>query len=249
MLDRYRLMPFGAECAEMEKWKPLERLYIKIFGIVDLPSRLRARLINREVQKMDWHSLLDLGCGVGAYAFFFSRCPEKKILGIDINELKIKECRKIASHIGRKNVTFLNGEGQNILSNMNSNSIDVIVAVEALVYFRDIKSVFQESHRVLKQSGYFVGHVPVSNHLRNHEKILLSDNILTDLLQKTGFEIESITPTFGKVPKFLCKIFKHAINSHIVTAIMFPFLLLFSKWPPVKTLVGDYRMFVARKQV
>ena len=249
MLDRYRLMPFGAECAEMEKWKPLERLYIKIFGIVDLPSRLRARLINSEVQKLDWNSLLDLGCGAGAYSFFFSRCPEKKVLGVDIDGSKIEKCRKIANHIGRKNVTFLNGEGQNVLSNMDSNSIDVIIAVEALVYFCDIKSVFQETHRVLRQDGYFVGHVPVLGYLRKHENTLLSENNLTDLLQKAGFKVESMVPTLGGVPKLLHRIFKPASIPRIIAAIIFPFLLLFSKPFPVKTHAGDYRMVVARKQV
>ena len=37
--------PFGAEYGWRPEWNLFERIYIRTFGVVDLPSRLRARLV------------------------------------------------------------------------------------------------------------------------------------------------------------------------------------------------------------
>ncbi len=42
---RFEHRPFGSEYSESPRWGLPERLYIRFFGTVDLPSRMRARRI------------------------------------------------------------------------------------------------------------------------------------------------------------------------------------------------------------
>jgi ubiquinone/menaquinone biosynthesis C-methylase UbiE len=241
--------PFGKEYAWSPRWRFLERYYIRIFGIVDLPSRLRARLVIRAVRKFQGNTLLDFGCGAGIYAFYFSRWPSVQVRGVDIDNARITDCKVIAKKIGRDNVRFYEGNSHDWLQRFDSMSFDQVLIIEALQCFADANLVLFETHRILRPGGILIGHVPVLGYLRKFERTLFDDKKLRQLLKESGFEIVSLTPTFGRITQQLCHVFEQITHFKMIVALLFPFLLLISFAFKIESSNGNSRLFVARKPI
>jgi ubiquinone/menaquinone biosynthesis C-methylase UbiE len=239
--------PFGKEYAWAPKWNLLERFYIQAFGIVDLPSRLRARAVIREVLKFKKEDVLDLGSGTGCYSLYFSRWPSTRVWGIDINGSRIFDCEEIAKRLRRNNLRFYAGDGHLGVQTFCSISFDQVISIEALQCFPNTKSILDEIKRILKPGGILIGHVPTIGYLREFEKTLFDDEKLRELLIGSGFEIISITPTFGRVTQQLCQFFGQVTRFKVMIALLFPFLLLASYAFKIESSDGTYRLFVARK--
>jgi SAM-dependent methyltransferase len=241
------LSPFGAEYGYRPQWSFLQRCYIRAFGVVDLPSRLRARLVLQELAKFQGPSLLDFGCGTGCYSFYLSRKSAHDVCGLDVNESRIDECRIIARRLARKNLRFTIGSVMYGLSQFRDATFDGVLAIEVLTCVPDIGATFAEFHRILRPGGYLIGHVPVLSHLREWETTMFNDDNLPQLLSGNGFEKVSIAKTFGGSTRLLCRGFDWIARFRILTAILFPLLLITSSMYSVKSSDGDYRLFVARK--
>lgn len=238
---------FGKEYAWSPRWTSLERYYIRAFGIVDLPSRLRARLVIRAMGKFQSNTLLDFGCGAGTYSFYFSRVPTVQVEGVDISESRIADCKIIAQKIGRKNIRFYLDGDHTGLRRFDNESFDSVLAIEVFQYLPDLKLAMLEIHRVLKSGGHLVGHIPVLGYLRETEHNLFDDKNIRNLLIETGFEILVLTSTFGGVIKQLCSLFGRIINLKLLIAFLYPLLLILSFPFKVESDEGVYRFFVARK--
>ncbi len=238
---------FGKEYAWAPRWDLLERCYIHTFGVVDLPSRLRARLVIRAVQKLGGSNLLDFGCGAGTYSFYFSRVPNVLVRGIDVNESRIADCKFIAQKIGRKNLEFYWDDGLRCLKRFGDESFDSVLAIEVLQYLPELKLTMFEIHRVLKSGGNLLGHVPALGYLRETEQNIFDDNSIQNLLIETGFEIVVFTSTFGGPIQKLCKVFDRIVNLRVLTAFLYPLLLILCFPFKVESSEGSYRLFVARK--
>jgi len=239
--------PFGKEYAWSRRWTALERCYILVFGLVDLPSRLRARLVVRTVRKCQSKTLLDFGCGTGTYSFYFSRLPAVQVKGIDFNESRIADCKFIAQKIGRNNVRFYSDAGHNGLQRFDNESFDSVLAIEVFQYLPDLELTMLEIHRVLTSGGYLFGHIPALGYLRDTEHNIFDDKGFQNLLIETGFEIMLLTSTFGTPIRQLCKGFGRMINRKLMTAFLYPLLLILSSPFKVESRDGTYRLFVARK--
>jgi len=239
--------PFGYEYGLHPKWSPFERYYIRIMGLVDLPSRLRARMVLREIFKQGGQHFLDLGSGTGTYSFRLSREPSRKVCGIDINTSRIKDSSLIAERLGRSNVIFIPGAEDSILSKVRPDSVDTVLAVEVMQCFADPRETLTALNKVLKPGGCLVGHVPILGYLRPSEIFLLNDQNLPELLTQAGFEIVSITRTLGGAVRQLCRVFDKVSSHRALVAVLFPFLLLVSCLFGTASDDGDYRLFVARK--
>jgi len=246
-----RLQPlgrtFGAEYALLPRWNLMEQGYIRVLGFVDLPGRLRARLVIRELQKFRWNSLLDLGCGTGCYSYYFSRWQNVQVRGIDTNPSRVSDCKTVAQRLARHNLEFLAGAAEDLLRRFESNSVDAALAIEILQYLPNVKLGLLEVQRLLRPGGYLVGHVPVLGYLREYETSLFDDENLAQLLRDTGFEIVTIKPTFDGTIRRFCRIYDLCSRSRVLTALVFPFLLIASLPYPIASCNGDYRLFVARK--
>jgi ubiquinone/menaquinone biosynthesis C-methylase UbiE len=240
--------PFGKEYAWAPRWNLFERLYIRAFGVVDLPSRLRARLVIHAVKKYPAKAILDFGCGTGIYSFYFSRSPDVEVKGIDVDESRIEESKLIMQNIRRNNTEFYAGNGHGSLRIFKNESFDSALAVEVLQYVSDLDGTLSEMYRVLKPGGYLIGHVPVTGYLREAEHTLFDDNNIHRFLDGSGFEVIELTSTFGGGIKQLCKLYDKIANSKHTTALMYPFLVAFSYVFEVEAAKGDYRFFVARKR-
>ena len=240
-------MSFGSEYARHSKWSATESWYIRHFGVLDLPGRLRAGAILTELSKLQGNAFLDIGTGTGNYSFYVSRYQSNKVWGIDIDAQRIQECNCIGASLGRDNVHFRVGSGTTGLEAFETGSFDVVLAVEVLQYMPDIPGVLRETRRVLKPGGSLVGHIPALGYLRDLEQNLFDDHNLPDFLTGAGLEVTSLVSTFGANIRRLCRIFRWASHHRIVVAMIFPILLAVSRLFSIQSPDGDYRLFVARK--
>jgi SAM-dependent methyltransferase len=239
--------PFGYEYAESLRWRRLERIYIRTFGHIDLPTRIRARLIIKTLRNISWKTLLDFGVGTGVYSFYFSRFPGVRVWGIDTDPQIISCCESIATKIQRKSLSFIRGSSIFETNRLKPDSIDVVLAVEVLQYLPDIQAGLQEIHKVLKEGGYLIAHVPMLGHKRDYEKTLFNPENLPHILQASGLEPLSITRTFGKILEFLSQAFSYCSRFRLLAAITYPLFLLASLPFGGENSNGCYSLIVARK--
>jgi SAM-dependent methyltransferase len=239
--------PFGCEYAESSRWSPLERFYIRQFGFVDLPARMRARLIKKALRSISWKTLLDYGSGTGAYSFYFSRSRNVRVWGVDIHQIRIDDCLELGQKLDRKTLDFVCSSTIFENNRFQPASIDVVLAIEVLQYLFDVRAGFREIYDVLKPEGYLIAHIPLLGYLRKPETILFDTISLARLIEETGFELISLDRTFGKAANFLTGIYARCGRSRILTSIIFPFLLLASIPFGGKNANGSYCLVVARK--
>jgi SAM-dependent methyltransferase len=239
--------PFGCEYAESSRWSPMERFYIRRFGFVDLPARMRARLIKKALRHIPWKTMLDYGSGTGAYSFYFSRSRNVRVWGVDIHRIRIDDCLALCHRLERKTLDFICSSTIFETNRFQPDSMDVVLAVEVLQYLFDVRTGFREIHDVLKPGGYLIGHVPLLGYLRKPETILFDPTSLARLIEDAGLEIVSLDRIFGKAANFLTAIFSRCGHSRSLTSIIFPFLLLSSLPLGGKNANGSYCIVVARK--
>lgn len=239
--------PFGAEYAWRPTWSHLERFYIKSFGVVDFPSRIRARLVVREVRQLRFNNLLDFGCGAGTYSFYFSRQSDKNVESIDVDESRIVDCKAIKNRLNRHNVRFHLADNHDGLQRFNDESFDAALAIEVFQYVPNLRFTLANLRRLLKPGGLLIGHIPVLGYLRETEYTLFNDNNIRQFINESGFELVRLSSTFGGVIRGLCNIFERIVGNKFITAVVYPFLLAASAPFKVESAEGDYRFFVARK--
>lgn len=239
--------PFGAEYAWRPTWGILERSYIRMFGLLDLPGRLRARIVMPELDRLQLRKVLDLGSGTGCYSFYLSRDNCTDITGVEIDGCRVSESSHIAKCLGRGNLKFLCGSVDQCLKSFPPEAFETALAIEVLQYLTDVASILQETYRVLKPGGYLLGHVPVLGRLRPEERTLFDDNQIQEILFETHFQIVEIRPTFGGISRKLCSLYDRLSRRRMLVGILFPFILLASAAFQVENPNGDYRFFIARK--
>jgi len=238
---------FGSEYAVHPKWSAPERWYIRHLGVVDLPSRLRARSILQVISELCGNTFLDLGSGTGNLSFYLSRSECNRIWSVDVDGQRIRDCQGAAKLLSRRNLEFVTLPDSGGLDAFGANVFDIVLAVEVLQYVADISRSLGDILRVMKPDGFLVAHVPVLGHLRPAEQNLFDDQSLTCLLVDAGFEIESVIRTFGANIRRLCRIFEWVASHRIIIAAIFPILLAISQIFRTQSSDGNYRLVVARK--
>jgi|GEM_PF-1187105 len=240
-------VPFGAEYAWRPTWGILERSYIRMFGLLDLPGRLRARIVMPELDRLQLRKVLDLGSGTGCYSFYLSRNNCTDITGVEIDGGRVSESSHIGKRLGRGNLKFLWGSVEQCLKHFPPEVFEVALAIEVLQYLTDVASILQETYRVLKPGGYLLGHVPVLGHLRPEERTLFNDDKIQEILFEAHFQIIEIRPTFGGIPRKLCSLYDRLSRWRMLVGVLFPFIFLASAAFELENPNGDYRFFLARK--
>lgn len=238
---------FGAEYALRPNWGFWERSYIRLFGLLDLPNRLRARVLIRELNALKPHKVLDIGSGTGCYCFYLSRDGCIDVSGVEIDEKRVSESCHIARSLGRRNVNFFCANAKESLHHFPSDYFDIALAIEVLQYLPDVQLVLQEIYRVLSPEGYVIGHVPALGYLRPNETTLFDDEKIWRMLGGANFRIVKIIPTFGGISQGLCALYDFFSHSRPIVAALFPLILLASAALRVESPNGRYRFFVARK--
>lgn len=97
-------------------------------------------------------SILDLGCGTGA---FTSRIAGTfpRIIGIDMSPELVETAKKI-----NPNVVYKVGDIEKL--DIDENSVDICTLFGVLHHFQNIENVMHEVHRVLKKGGRFWSYDP-----------------------------------------------------------------------------------------
>jgi ubiquinone/menaquinone biosynthesis C-methylase UbiE len=239
--------PFGAEYAWRPTWGFLERYYVRTFGLVDFPGRLRARVVMQESLLIRPNKVLDFGSGTGCYSFYLTRLNGGEVSGVDINGTRISESCHIANCLRRNNVKFYPGNENAHLRIFSPESFDMALAIEVLQYLPDVRLSLSEIFRVLKPGGYLLGHIPTLGYLRPTETTLFDDGKIQSMLAEANFQVVKITPTFGGIVRKLCAAYDRISRSRVLVELLFPFFLLASRPFKVEATKGDYRFFVARK--
>ncbi|OGL38852.1 MAG: hypothetical protein A2042_01780 [Candidatus Schekmanbacteria bacterium GWA2_38_11] len=98
----------------------------------------------------DIENLLDVGCGTGFYFSALSKYT-KKIYGIDVSSLILKEAKKIIEGKNLKNIYF--GLSISEVLPFRDNSFDCVFIFAVLHHLQNVDKAIAEAHRVLKKDG------------------------------------------------------------------------------------------------
>jgi SAM-dependent methyltransferase len=239
------LRAFGNEYAYRPTWGRLQRAFIGLFGVVDLPTRIRARVILWALKRSCCDRVLDIGTGTGMYAFYVTRNPGCEALALDIDANRIEIIRYIADRLERQGLSAVCGDEQ-VLATLPTD-FSVVLAVEVLQYFPDLKRTLRELQKRLRSGGTLIAHVPVRDVLWPYEHSLLNDAVLEKLCRDAGFEMPEIRQTFGRIAQALCAVFSWCVPRQGLLAIVYPLLLLANALTPRFTQDGAFRLLIARK--
>ena len=96
----------------------------------------------------DGDTVIELGCGQGANLIYLAHChPKSKFLGFDLQPRKKIDMPE--------NVTIYE-QDYSSLSQIPDQSVDVVYAIETLVYCSDKEKVFREVWRVMKPGAVLI---------------------------------------------------------------------------------------------
>jgi len=134
--------------------------------------------------------VIEIGSGRGGGAHYISRYYKPlSYTGVDISSSVINFCNQFYSIPG---LNFLQGRAEKIP--FETSSCDAVINVESARCYSNISTFFDEVHRVLAPSGYFLFADMIET-----DKL---DEIRTDL-QKSGFSIQKETEITNNVAKGL----------------------------------------------
>ena len=191
---------------------------------------LRAWHVRREIKNFfksrdGQINVLDAGCGFGQYSYFIAKkFRNSNVLGVDINEERIKESEKFAREEGIENLKFDIAD----LENLNyEGSFDLILAVDVLEHIENDVKVLKNFYRALKKDGLLIISTPSSlggsdvhsdedaSFIEEHIRHGYSQDEIKSKLEEAGFEDITFKYTYGKFGSLSWKL-----------TIKFPILLL-----------------------
>ncbi|CAF0861006.1 unnamed protein product [Adineta steineri] len=114
--------------------------------------------------KLEGCTVVDLGCGVGRDVFILSKLVGEhgRVIGIDSDKDQLEFARQHTDYHIKKfgltkvNVEFIEGNIDQInKTNLQENSIDVIVSNSVVNYRRDKKAIIEGVCKILKPGGEF----------------------------------------------------------------------------------------------
>lgn len=144
--------------------------------------------------------VLDYCCGNGENSFFLSKNGAASVIGIDISEVSVNNCKESAKSEGVDNVTeFRVGDAEN--TGFDNNSFDIIIEYGALHHL-DLDKAFKEMLRIVKPEGAIIctealGHNPLIHLYRKMTPHLRTEWEVDHILRKPQFDIAN--KYFGKV--------------------------------------------------
>jgi SAM-dependent methyltransferase len=128
--------------------------------------RYPLQLYHHVAKHIDWKNAdaLEVSSGRGGGAHFIMRhFKPKSYTGVDFSTRAIEFCRK---HYNLNGLNFHHGNAEALT--FPDNTFDVVVNVEASLYYPNIAKFFEHVRRVLKPEGYFL-----YTDLRYEEKVEL----------------------------------------------------------------------------
>jgi ubiquinone/menaquinone biosynthesis C-methylase UbiE len=157
---------------------------------------------------------LDYCCGNGEDARIIAKYGARKVVGIDVSEVSIQNCIRLAAEEGLDTITtYLVQDAEN--TGFEDNSFDIIAEYGALHHL-DLEKAYAELSRILRPDGKIicneaVAHNPLIHSYRKMTPHLRTPWEVEHILRKKDFQLAS--KYFGKTQ----------INFfHLVTLFAFP---------------------------
>ncbi|MFX1389285.1 MAG: class I SAM-dependent methyltransferase [Promethearchaeota archaeon] len=151
-------------------------LFFKLRDVFNPPIR---KIEKANVQESD--IVLDYGCGPGSYSIAAAKRVGHSgiVYCADINPLAVEKVEKKALKLSLCNIETIQTDCK---TNLNDNSIDIILCFDVLHAIEDQKSILKEFHRILKPKGIFSFD---DHHYKESElESLITSNGLFSLVEK-----------------------------------------------------------------
>ena len=135
-------------------------------AVEDEIHRYPLQLYHHVARSIDWagRDALEVSSGRGGGANFIMRhFKPKSYTGVDFSTSAVEFCR---NHYKQAGLKFHHGNAEALT--FPDNSFDVVVNVEASLYYPNITKFFEHVRRVLRQDGYFL-----YTDLRYEEKVAI----------------------------------------------------------------------------
>jgi len=101
-------------------------------------------------------SILEVGCGHGAFGYFIQKHGYKNYVGVDGSASQVAEAQKL----NVKNIKY--ADLVEYLKNTQSNSIKLLIAIDVIEHFNkvELSDLVDEFYRVLSVDGSVITHQP-----------------------------------------------------------------------------------------
>ncbi|KAG4108189.1 methylase [Neocallimastix lanati (nom. inval.)] len=164
--------------------------------------------ILEEIEKIEFETLLDAGCGTAPMiSLLKKKYPEKKFTGIDLSPKMIEQAIKK----NLENTEFIIGDCENLP--FEGNTFDIIINSQSFHHYPNPQEFFNSVYRVLKPNGklilrdntgnravkWFVNKIetPILNNIGRGDVRIYSLNEIGEFCKKANLEIEKLEQQKG----------------------------------------------------
>ena len=241
----------GKEHRKNPSLSVLARSYVSLFGYPALGLHVRAKAIIPLIRCLETpSSILDAGCGQGAFTFLCARrFKATSVLGIDIDKTMVYRNSIIAKRLGYSNCSF---HCKNVFDMAPQQRFDCILSTDNLEHVENDRDLLTIFFNLLNRGGTLLLHVPhITRHvfcwtrqnfmdIEGHVRPGYTKNSIENLLRDTGFTIRDIQYNYNSFETLFNDISyyitKGREKNRTLYALVFPILLLATKLcahPPV----------------
>lgn len=182
------------------------------YGILNI-FLLRAWYVKREVKNFfnsrnDKINVLDAGCGFGQYSYLIAkRFKNSEVIGVDINENRIKDCEDFARAVKIENLRFEIAD----LTKLNfSDKFDLILAIDVMEHIKNDETVFENFYKAMRRNGLLIISTPSnlggSDVHSDEEESFIEEHVrsgyeadeIKSKLEKAGFKNITLKYSYGR---------------------------------------------------
>ena len=170
--------------------------------LVEYYHKSEIKTVKSLLKDLNFKEIVDIGCGEGAWAYFYKEIGFKKLIGIDISAERVK----VAKVNGFDEIYCCNGYDLPF----EDDSIECIISNNVFVHIlqdNDKIRIFNEINRVLKKNGVFIFNFPSakayglsSDTTKEHCRIMKLNSMI-NLIEKGNMRIEKIFPCYFLIPR------------------------------------------------
>ena len=172
---------FYDDALTQNKW--WSKLYMNLFWRVN-DNEIARKVLDYIPENLDG-GLLDIPVGTGVFtASAYAKIPKSRITCIDYSDAMLKKASALFNQHSLSNVKCLQGDVGDL--QFPENKFDIVLSMNGFHAFPDKEKAFQETARVLKKGGLFIGCFYIKGEYKP------SDFVVNAVLSKKGW----FTPPF-----------------------------------------------------
>ena len=243
------------------RWlQPLLRVYIRLFGLPDVSTQLRAQYFRRFTKRFKFSRALDAGCGLGLYTFYMARKhPAAIIDACDYDPSLVEAAGAMLPRLRLSNVNIFEAD----LSHFSeSDKYELIVSQDVIDQIEDDGQLIRSFHRALTDGGILYMAIPHKRHTKRlftrfewvsdkrHVREGYTEGELTRLLTDNGFKVKSLRNVWGVFGEGCMELYVLALL-HLplpLTALLFPILSAISSLDMLMRNRSGYGMIVVAEK-